>query len=380
MQLWLSLMLVIIKYMNFQIAIEIIDTLGFIQGIFFGLFFCILGIVNKSRHNLLFGIFITVYSLELITPFFSLISDAHIIEKNPIISVLPFKFYFLSIVVFYLYVKEISYSKITKRDLLLLIPGIVEFIINLYWVVFFRNTEEFIDSNAIFEFISLLVSIPFNIYILKKIIKIEKENAKIICDQYSSSKSLSIRWCRYSAYIFLFFLLQFIVVFIITVLFMVNVNILEIVISIFNTAIIYWISLKAYEQKLTYSFYNTDSTTYTNGEITDNLSEEFKVIDKIVREKELYKITDLTVFALSKYIDLHPKIISKAINQIAKNNFNNYINTYRVNNAKELLTDVQYNNLSIEGIGYKAGFKSKSAFYRAFKKATNLTPYQYKEE
>ena len=59
-------------------------------------------------------------------------------------------------------------------------------------------------------------------------------------------------------------------------------------------------------------------------------------------------------------------------------NFNNYINSFRVEYAKELLVTNKFSNLSIEGIGIEAGFHSKSTFYAAFKKIENTTPAQYR--
>lgn len=59
-------------------------------------------------------------------------------------------------------------------------------------------------------------------------------------------------------------------------------------------------------------------------------------------------------------------------------NFNNYINSYRVALAKQILKSSKASTLSIEGIGVESGFRSKTTFYSAFKKNVNMTPAQYK--
>ena len=55
-------------------------------------------------------------------------------------------------------------------------------------------------------------------------------------------------------------------------------------------------------------------------------------------------------------------------------NFNDFINQYRVEEAKIRLVDPEYSNLTVAAIGNSVGFTSKSAFYSAFKKHTQLSP------
>jgi AraC-like DNA-binding protein len=50
------------------------------------------------------------------------------------------------------------------------------------------------------------------------------------------------------------------------------------------------------------------------------------------------------------------------------------VNNYRVEEAKGVLENPENDHLSIEGIGFDAGFKSRSAMYSAFKKQTGHTP------
>ena len=55
----------------------------------------------------------------------------------------------------------------------------------------------------------------------------------------------------------------------------------------------------------------------------------------------------------------------------------NYLNKKRIEEAKEKFKSGDYRHLTIEAIGSSVGFRSKSAFYTAFKKHTGLSPAGY---
>jgi YesN/AraC family two-component response regulator len=69
--------------------------------------------------------------------------------------------------------------------------------------------------------------------------------------------------------------------------------------------------------------------------------------------------------------------LSQVINEKTGFNFNDYINTFRVEEAKNILTSPEYQKLTIEAIAEKAGFNSKSPFYTAFKKHAGMTPKEF---
>lgn len=97
----------------------------------------------------------------------------------------------------------------------------------------------------------------------------------------------------------------------------------------------------------------------------------------LIEEKALYLETDLTIVGLANLLDTNSKYLSQAINHHLEISFVDFINTYRIEYAKEQLLNKRNERLTIEAIGNLAGFKSKSAFFRAFKKITNSTPNQY---
>jgi transcriptional regulator GlxA family with amidase domain len=59
--------------------------------------------------------------------------------------------------------------------------------------------------------------------------------------------------------------------------------------------------------------------------------------------------------------------------------FTNYRSQLRVDHAKKLLESGLTDTLSIDGIGVKSGFSSRSTFYANFKANTGITPSEYLE-
>ena len=97
-------------------------------------------------------------------------------------------------------------------------------------------------------------------------------------------------------------------------------------------------------------------------------------------EEKLYMDKELTVYTLAKAAETNSKYLRYTINNKFEKNFAGYVNNYRIEKAKALLVDAKQDLYNIEYIGEMAGFKSKSAFYTAFKKQTALTPQAYRKE
>lgn len=109
-------------------------------------------------------------------------------------------------------------------------------------------------------------------------------------------------------------------------------------------------------------------------------SKTFKYLENVIINNKLYLNPNLNLEFLSKHLDLSDGYISQQINSNSKLNFNDYINKLRIENAKEILQNKEYDNYTIVAIGLESGFNSKSSFYAAFKKFTNKTPAQYKKD
>lgn len=151
-------------------------------------------------------------------------------------------------------------------------------------------------------------------------------------------------------------------------------------IAIFN----YFVSFKAFTQQTLFDG-SKDRWKGTDGKplISDksNPTIDHEICDKIKSEMEVneyYLNENLTIHDFAKQIRFSPRTISTCINQNLKLNFNEWVNNYRVNKALEIIKSDSENLLSIEGIGFDSGFKSRSTMYAAFKKKLGKSPGRFR--
>lgn len=100
----------------------------------------------------------------------------------------------------------------------------------------------------------------------------------------------------------------------------------------------------------------------------------------ILENEKLYEDAELTLTQLSKKLSTNPSVLSKVINQGFQLNFNDFVNSYRINAVTEMLKAGEQKNQTLLGIAYDCGFNSKATFNRAFKKQTGLSPKEWMEK
>lgn len=119
---------------------------------------------------------------------------------------------------------------------------------------------------------------------------------------------------------------------------------------------------------------------------TDNLlnKDEWNSLKgKIVELMENQKIfldKNLTLADLSKKLGSNTKYVSKLINQEFGLNVSSYINKYRIEEAKKVLSDPDNHIFTLETIAEMIGYNSKSSFNVSFKKMTGMTPSEFKKQ
>lgn len=101
---------------------------------------------------------------------------------------------------------------------------------------------------------------------------------------------------------------------------------------------------------------------------------ESKIINGL-NEKSIYKDPEISLAKMADAIDIPAYKVSITINEKMNTTFFDLINSKRIVASLNLLKDNEL--FTIEAIALEVGFKSKSTFYRAFKKHMGTTPSQY---
>jgi AraC-like DNA-binding protein len=97
-----------------------------------------------------------------------------------------------------------------------------------------------------------------------------------------------------------------------------------------------------------------------------------------MEERKAYLNPNMTIDQMAKDMGISRHHLTQVINEHFNKNFYGFVNHYRVEEVKRMITDKKYNHLSLSALGLEAGFKSKTTFNSNFKKETNLTPSEWK--
>lgn len=170
------------------------------------------------------------------------------------------------------------------------------------------------------------------------------------------------------------------------------------VVALSATFIIHWTAyVGIYKYKLAknkdavHNFLHTDfSISTTNLSILSNsIPEEyresitadnlyFQKLELLCKEQHIYTDSTLNREKVAEKLGISAGYVSQIVNVITEDNFSNYINNYRVEAVKEMISNSEYENYNLLTMGLESGFTSKTTFYKSFKKVTGQTPNEYK--
>lgn len=102
-------------------------------------------------------------------------------------------------------------------------------------------------------------------------------------------------------------------------------------------------------------------------------------LEDVMQTQQAFRQPDLTLPKLAALVDCTPNHLSQVINAGFGMSFFEYLNSYRVQLAKNLLADPARQLDAILDVAFAVGFNSNSAFYAAFRKRVGQTPAQFRQ-
>ena len=364
-------------------------------------FWAVVLLITKRENNrakFFLGIFMTVAFLL----YFS-----HAVFFQQLESVYTFfdtiyVFAFLSVYpLYYWYIKLLSVETEYKlRNFRLFIPALVLTLISFVLYQLMSDTERadyymghFIKSKSDVEF-TILMQLQKNNYLISKLIfaiqiffflyygsRLVKNYHKKIENFYSNLESRSILWVNILLYSMVLTSLMSLVLNIIGRSFFMGSKTLLIFPSLIFSILLFLIGFLGYLQNNTVidlaldeekNNNNLNSKNYNTAKLNEKLLKLFKDV-------AIYKNPDLKITQVSELLHTNRTYISKHINTEFSCTFSDFVNRYRVEEAKRLLTSESSKGYSLNYISEKSGFGSMGSFMRVFRDFEGITPGQYRE-
>ena len=123
---------------------------------------------------------------------------------------------------------------------------------------------------------------------------------------------------------------------------------------------------------------STNAESANTSQILDQVKAEDmdRIKSYMVLEKP-YLDPKLTLVTLARKLQMSREQLSHIINTGFERKFNTYVNQYRIEEFKSLVSQDKHKELSILGLAYECGFNSKATFNRAFRNEVHMPPSSY---
>ncbi|MDX1912491.1 MAG: AraC family transcriptional regulator [Saprospiraceae bacterium] len=154
-------------------------------------------------------------------------------------------------------------------------------------------------------------------------------------------------------------------------------------ISAVMTAMIYLIAYAGYAQPAVFDGFQWNEpgapAKYRNSGLTPEASRSLlQNLQLLMREERAYHDSEISLDKLALRLHASKHHVSQVINEQLGASFFDYINQLRIEEAKTLLAETTRSDFHIIEIAYAVGFNNKVSFNAAFKKATGMTPTEYR--
>lgn len=154
-------------------------------------------------------------------------------------------------------------------------------------------------------------------------------------------------------------------------------------ISAVMTAMIYLIAYSGYVQPAVFEGFQWNEpaapTKYKNSGLTPEASRSLlQNLELLMREERMYHDAEISLDKLAARLSASKHHVSQVINEQLGTSFFEYVNQLRVEEAKNLLAETTRSDFHVIEIAYLVGFNNKVSFNAAFKKATGMTPTEYR--
>lgn len=243
------------------------------------------------------------------------------------------------------------------------------------------NLATFIGIKGFIFFLSrgvFLIQVFY--YVIRGILLANRHNEKI-ANYYSNTEGKTLNWVRIiSILIFLSAASSLTSVFLGRGFFTHHEVSLIIPSAVFST-LLFIIGFKGNHQVRINSEFIDKNVLHENILLENILTTRLKTeLIQLFTRNKIHINPDLRITHVSEQLKTNRTYISRMINEKFKMNFNEFVNQYRIEEAKNILQNPEFQFSTLEEIAEKSGFGSVNSFSRLFKEMTGKTPGKYRDQ
>ncbi|WP_461400562.1 helix-turn-helix domain-containing protein [Flavitalea sp.] len=336
--------------MSFEMLL-VSSSIGAFQSAFFGIY---LFAVRKGRSiaNLLLALLLIAFAIRIFKSVGYYFSNGHLIPNllmnfgfGTNLAILPLLWLYLNAFIN----KEYRFS--WHYDFIQLIPSVIVLLLSPFLTDYFWMNQ----YGYTISLLSMLAYLPFCFILIKK----HQSRLTKIRRLWVISLTVGVTavWCGYLGN-FVFGIVPYIAS------------------PVLFSVVICFLSFLALREGSIFKLETKyESSTYTQVQIDACYAR----LQQLLTQSQPFRATGITLPKLAGQLAVTPNLLSETINKKTGFNLPDFINSYRVRDAKAMLENPEYDNQKIATIAFETGFNSLSVFNTAFKKFTSTTPSAFRK-
>jgi AraC-like DNA-binding protein len=341
-------------------------------------FLLVLGLISKKSKNrtsnIALGLIILVFSIELLFSWGGRSGYNNLPNAFPFWRLLSYLIIPPSLWLFLQANSDIQF-KFSRRHLFLFLPAFIEIGLTFIpWMISQRFSYQvytaILNNKFWFIFTEILPIIATLLVLFsygKKLTTIAREY-----DDFNNPKAkiylrrMSIVFVVMSLFLIMYILIQFFDNFYFQIM-----EIIEILLIATSFLLGYVAYFKPY-------FFEIPSLSQLKTQFMNyDDKQELIRLNQIFEYKMLFMRPKLTVAEVAEELHLPVKYVTHLIGTYCGNNFNDFVNKFRVKEAIRRINEPSESHKTLLGIALDSGFSSKSTFNQVFKQYTGKTPSEY---
>lgn len=362
----------------------------FIIGIFSSLFFFVLlkSKKNKSLADSILAVWMLVIAIHL-GNFFIYSKGFWITYPHLIGITLPTPFFYGPLLYLYIQYSLHDYAEFRKNDFWHFAPVVATYLSMIPFYFFYTVEEKrLVDSGELddFKWHGIILFIGFvasgTSYAIQSYKKLNQYQ-KLIDTNLSNSEDVDLNWLKSFIIgvgaIFLSAIVVSVLKDVFEVDFPFNADYILYIIIVIGILTLGYFGIRhknIFTDNLIVKPEESQKTSYQKSSLKeDTASELHDSLKQMMQTEKPYLESKLTLTMLANLLDTSPNHLSQVINQYEEQNFNDFVNAYRVNEFIERAKKDPH--FSFLALAMESGFSSKSTFNAVFKKQKGTTPSEF---